>query len=147
MLQLVNLLGKATVERQLKSLTAQDVLITPDLGDISAGNFDRSVEAIAIGEKAARAVADKLRRYSITPEQYAALTSGRVRVSRGSGTVDEIRFEGLQRTNPEVLHSLVQSKPGEPLSQEKIGADLRRIYGRGDFESVDYRLLQEPGSP
>ena len=144
-LQLVNLLGKATVERQLKSLTEQDVLITPDLGDISAGNFDRSVEAIAIGEKAARAVADKLRRYSITPEQYAALTSGRVRVSRGSGTVDEIRFEGLQRTNPEVLHSLVQSKPGEPLSQEKIGADLRRIYGRGDFESVDYRLLQEPG--
>ena len=32
----------------------------------------------------------------------------------------------------EVLRSLVQSRPGEPLDAEKIGADLRRIYGRGD---------------
>ncbi len=44
-----------------------------------------------------------------------------------------------------MLQSLVQSKPGEPLSEEKIGADLRRIYGHGDFESVDYRIAQEPG--
>jgi NTE family protein len=51
----------------------------------------------------------------------------------------------MQRSNPEVLRSLVQSKPGEELDEEKIGADLRRIYGRGDFENVDYRLLQEPG--
>jgi len=44
-----------------------------------------------------------------------------------------------------VLRSLVQSKPGEPLSEEQIAADLRRVYGHGDFESVDYRILQEPG--
>src|SRR6185295_19276209 len=47
--------------------------------------------------------------------------------------------------NPEVLRSLVQSRPGEELSEEKVGADLQRVYGRGDFESVDYRIVQEPG--
>src|SRR6185295_9551606 len=41
-LQLVNLLGKATVEAQLKSLGARDVLIEPALGDISAGSFERA---------------------------------------------------------------------------------------------------------
>jgi len=61
------------------------------------------------------------------------------------GTVDEIRFEGLERTNSEVLRALVQSKPGEPLVEEKVGADLRRIYGRGDFESVDYRIMGDSG--
>jgi len=59
--------------------------------------------------------------------------------------LDEIRFEGLQKTNPEVLRALLESRPGEPLTEEKISADLRRIYGRGDFESVDYYIQQDPG--
>ena len=138
--QLVNFLGKQTVDDQLKRMGTQDVLIAPDLGDISAGKFDRSAEAIAIGERATRAMADSLRRYSLPPEQYAALRATQVAEDRGLGTVDEIRVEGLQRTNPEVLRALVESRPGEPLSEEKLGADLRRIYGRRDFESISYRL-------
>jgi NTE family protein len=143
--QLLNFLGKQTVDRQLASMGPRDLLIAPDLGDISAGSFERSAEAIRIGEAAARAMAEQLKRYSLPPDQYVALRHRQMRDPKGLGTVDEIRFEGLQRTNPEVLRSLVQSKPGEPLTEEKIGADLRRIYGRGDFESIDYRIMDEPG--
>jgi NTE family protein len=144
-LQLVNFLGKQTVDDQLRRMTERDVLIAPDLGDISSGSFERGADAIRIGAEAARAMADALKRYSVPPEEYAALRGRQVAASKGLGTVDEIRFEGLERTNPEVLRSLVQSKPGEPLTEESIAADLRRIYGRGDFENVDYRILQEPG--
>ena len=144
--QLLNFLGKQTVDRQLASMGPRDVLIAPDLGDISAGSFERAAEAIRIGEAAARAMADQLKRYSLPPEQYAALRSRQVRERTDFGTVDEIRFEGLERTNPEVLRSLVQSRPGEPLKEANIAADLRRIYGRGDFESIDYRILDEPGT-
>jgi NTE family protein len=126
-------------------LTDKDVLISPALGDISAGSFERASDAIRIGEEAARAAADRLRRYSLPPVEYAELRSRQTGERRAVTAVDEIRFEGLQRTNPEVLRSLVQTRPGEPLSEETIGADLRRIYGRGDFESVDYRIVQEPG--
>jgi NTE family protein len=139
--QLVNFLGKQTVDEQLKRMGAQDVLIAPDLGDISAGKFDRSAEAIAIGEKATRAMADSLKRYSLPPAQYAALRTRQLAEGKGLGTVDEIRVEGLQRTNPEVLLGLVDSKPGEPLTEETVGADLRRIFGRRDFESISYRLI------
>jgi len=139
--QLINFLGKQTVDDQLKRMQPRDVLIAPDLGDISASNFDRSVEAIAIGEQATRALADSLSRYSLPPEQYAALRSKQVAESKGIGAVDEIRIEGLERTNSEVLLGLVESKPGEPLTEEKVGADLRRIFGRRDFESISYRLV------
>jgi NTE family protein len=144
-LQLINLLGKATVEQQLKSLGSRDVLITPELGDISAGSFERAEDAIRIGEAAARAVSAALARYSVSPPQYAALRARQTRDATALGTVDEIRFRGLERTNENVLRSLVQTRPGEPMNEETIGADLRRIYGRGDFEGVDYRILQEPG--
>jgi NTE family protein len=145
--QLLNFLGKQTVDRQLAGMGPRDVLIAPDLGDISAGSFERSAEAIRIGEAAARAMAEQLKRYSLPPDQYAALRERQIREPKGLGTVEEIRFEGLQRTNPEVLRSLVQSKPGEPLTEKKIGEDLRRIFGRGDFESIDYSIMGEPGKP
>jgi NTE family protein len=138
--QLINFLGKQTVDDQLKRMRSQDVVIAPDLGDISAGKFDRSAEAIAVGEKAARAMADSLRRYSLPAAQYAALRATQIAEGKGLGTVDEIRVEGLKRTNPEVLRALIESKPGEPLSEEQLGADLRRIYGRRDFESISYQL-------
>jgi NTE family protein len=138
--QLINFLGKQTVDDQLRSLGPNDVLIQPDLGDISAAKFDRSADAIRIGEDATRAMADSLRRFSLPPEQYAALRATQVAERRELGTVDEIRVEGLERTNPAVARALVESKPGEPLSEEKVGADLRRIYGRGDFENITYRI-------
>jgi NTE family protein len=139
--QLVNFLGKQTVDDQLRSLTDKDVLITPDLGDVSAVKFDRSKDAIRIGEEATRALADKLRRYSLPPEQYAAVRARQVAEPKAIGTVDEIRVEGLTKTNPAVVRELVESKPGEPLSEEKIGADLRRIFGTRDYESIDYRIV------
>jgi NTE family protein len=139
--QLINFLGKQTVDEQIKGLGPNDVLIAPDLGDISAGSFEHSKDAIRIGEDAARALADKLQRYSLPPEQYAALRSKQVAESKALGTVDEIRIEGLHRTNPAVARSLVESKPGEALMEDKLGGDLRRIYGTGDFESISYRIV------
>jgi NTE family protein len=145
--QLVNFLGKQTVDEQLKSLGEKDVLIAPDLGDISAGTFDRSKDAIRIGEEATRAVADKLKRYSIPPEQYAALRGTQVAEAKALGTVDEIRVEGLKRTNPAVVRELVESKLGEPLSEATLGADLRRVYGTGDYESISYRIVRGETGP
>ena len=145
--QLINFLGKANVDRQIKSLRpGRDILIEPDLGDISVSSFPRAADAIKIGENAARAVAAELQRYSIPPEQYAELRRRQVAEGSGPGTVSEVRISGTERTNPEVLRSLVQSKPGEQLSETKIGEDLRRIYGRGDFEGIDYRIQQDPGN-
>jgi NTE family protein len=139
--QLVNFLGKQTVDEQIRSLSANDVLIAPDLGDISAAKFNRSADAIRIGEEATRALSDKLKRYSIPPEQYAALRATQVAKEKALGTVDEIRIEGLEKTNPAVVRELVESKPGEPLSEDKLGADLRRIFGTQDYEGIDYRIV------
>jgi NTE family protein len=138
--QLINFLGKANVDAQLKSLGTRDVLIAPELGDISSGSFERAADAIRIGEEAAHAMTASLQRYSLPLEQYAALRRRQVRETKGLGVVDEFRFEGLMRTSPEVLKSLMKSKPGEELSEETLSADLRRIYGRRDFESIDYRI-------
>ena len=138
--QLVNLLGKHTVDEQLKTLTSRDVLIAPELGDISAAKFDRSADAIRIGEAATQKLAPLLQRYSVSPEQYAALRKTQIAEVKSLGTVASVEFKGLERTNAAVLRELVDTKPGDPLDDAKIGLDLRRIYGRDDFEGIGYTI-------
>src|SRR5262245_62861707 len=102
-------------------------------------------EAIRIGEAAARSQADSLRRYSLPAEEYAALRKRQiVPHSNSLGRIDEIRFEGIERTNSAVLAQLMQTRPGDEITEESLARDLRRIYGRGDFESVDYRIEEGP---
>ena len=143
--QLINFLGKERVDKQLASLSRRDVLIEPELGDISSGSFERMSDAIRIGEAAARKQADELRRYSLPKAQYEALRNKQT-VPRGAtlGRVDEIRFEGIERTNSQVLSQLMDTKPGSELTEASLLRDLRRIYGRGDFDSVDYRIEEGP---
>lgn len=145
--QMMAFLGKQTVDEQLKRMGSQDVLIAPDMGDISVASYGRAKDAIRVGEEATRKMAASLARYSIPPEQYAALRAKQVKGQVVLGTVGEIRFEGLERTNPEVLRGLVETKPGEQLSEEKIGTDLRRIYGTRDYEGVDYHVIGSAGVP
>lgn len=145
--QLMNFLGKERVDKQLASLGKRDVLIQPELGEISSGSFERMSEAVRIGEAAARAQADELRRYSLPKAEYDALRRKQI-IPRGAtlGRVDEIRFEGVERTNSAVLSQLMEIKPGTDITEASLVRDLRRIYGRGDFDSVDYRIEEGPGS-
>lgn len=143
--QLVNFLGKDAVDRQLRSLGPADVLVQPVLGDISSGSFERAAQAMAMGEQAARTAAQALARYSVPPREYAAWRSRqRTAVHQALPAVDEIRFEGLQRSSPEVLAQLLDTRPGMPLTEEGLARDMRRVYGRGDFDSVDYRIDESP---
>lgn len=142
--QLINFLGKENVDRQLASLRDRDVLIQPELGEITSSSFERSKDAIAIGEAAARAMAASLARYSLPASEYAALRA-RQTIERVAslGRFDAIRFEGLGRTNSAVLMQLIETRPGMVVTEQGLAGDLRRIYGRGDFESIDYRIAED----
>ncbi len=41
--------------------------------------------------------------------------------------------------------AVMQTTVGQPLVQSQLDADMRRLYGTGDFEHVNYRILDEPG--
>ncbi len=144
--QLINLLGKSAVDRQIAAMRADDLLITPDLGGITSSSFERQREAIEIGRQAALAVAEQLRRHSIAPPAYAAWQDQRQsRASDRTRVVDAIRFEGLERTNEAVLRDLLKTRPDEPIKDETLAADMRRLYGRGDFEGIDYHIENSNG--
>ena len=141
--QLISLLGKETVDRQLASMRAHDILITPELGDISAGSFERQLEAIEKGMEATRKAGAFLQRYALPEVEYAQWRSTRARSGPVLGMVDSVEIDGVARTNADVLGALINTQSGMQLSATQLNADLRRVFGRGDFDAVDYRIVDE----
>ncbi len=144
--QMLNILTEQNVRTSLASLKPTDILIEPALGDFSAGDFNHLPKAIPIGEAAARRETDRLTALSIPTDQYAALrTAQRALPPPDLRPVDEIRFSKLERVNPAFAAATMETKPGEPITQATLDRDMRRLFGTGDFEHVNYRFLEEPG--
>ena len=47
--------------------------------------------------------------------------------------IDEIRVVDLKRVNPETVIADMETVAGQPINQEALDRDMRRIYGTGDF--------------
>ena len=144
--QMLSILTEQNVQASLASLQPQDILISPELGDYSTGDFDALPQIAPLGEAAARKMEQRLRQLALPPAEYAALRQQQMNHAPAEQlVVDEIRFEKLQRVNPQALVGLVDTQPGKPIDQAVLDKDMRRLYGTGDFEHVSYRVLEEDG--
>lgn len=144
--QMLAILTEANVKQSLTELRSGDVLITPSLENITSAGFDRLSEAAQAGEQAARSMEPQLARYSIDEQAYRQLTTARFQGTRPPSTsIEEVRITGTDKVNPETVLEAMDSRPGKEFDAKTIDADLKRIYGRGDFESVSYSLIEEPG--
>jgi NTE family protein len=145
-MQMINILTEQNVGRSLKELRPQDILIIPELGDFSSTNFDELAKTIPIGEAAARKVADRLSALALPPESYAALRRKQAPpTDKAPVVVEAIKVEGTRRVTEEVVLQSMRTQVGDSIERDTIDLDMRRIYSRGDFETVNYAVDQIDG--
>jgi NTE family protein len=142
--QLTGIMTRRDVEKQIASLSGEDVFIRPDLGDITTASFDRAGEAIPAGTIAAEAAADDLARFSVSPEEYEAYLRGRARQTSRC-IIDEVRIVNRSRLSDGVIAARLHVETGEPLDVDRLESDLAQIYGLELFESIYYDITDESG--
>jgi NTE family protein len=141
-----SVLNKRNVKEQKKLLREGDFLLVPNLGDLSASDFDRLLEGVAIGEQAARGAEDELRRFSVSEEAFAEFLARQRTTheeSRDTVTVDRIIVRGLTHTDPEFITKRLDSQPNMKLTAEDVNRDIVRIHQLGEYETVDMRLVTD----
>jgi NTE family protein len=143
--QMLNILTEQNVQAQIASLGSADVLISPDLRDVSLVDFERAREAIAIGEAATEAASERLRPLGISGEAWAQHRARRPAAPRPPEPVDFVRIEGLQRVAPGYARSVIDTRPGSAPDDLALEADAFRLVGTGNFENVTPRLVREAG--
>jgi NTE family protein len=141
--QLANYLFTLNTEQQLKTLGPRDVLIRPPLGDIGGGSFERVPETFPIGERSAREAIDALRRYSLSPQDYARYRAQHVPPQKEAPVIDSVRIDNHSRVGDDVIAARISAKPGQPLDVKQLEQDIGQIYGLEIFESVRYDVVRE----
>jgi NTE family protein len=129
---------------QLESLTAQDVRIDVEMGDIGSMDFERTPETIALGEAAARRAAPQLAHLAVSPERYLAWRKEVTSEQSIKTRVGEVRFAKVPRINTKYLDHVAGIKPGETVTTEQLSQGAERMAALQDIASVGYELKGDP---
>ena len=144
--QMINILTEQNVRAQLASLGVGDVLISPDLGALSAIDFNQGRAFIAKGEAAARAARAQLAALALPEAAYRAYVAARPALAdTPRPVIDFVRVEGTEFANPEALEAKLAVPTGEPLDTQKLDLGIARLYGTSEYERIDYRLVEDAG--
>ncbi|MCW5118173.1 patatin-like phospholipase family protein [Burkholderia cenocepacia] len=141
MQQMVGILIRQNVTAQRKQLDAQDVLLTPDLGSLAFTDFQNAKQAIAAGEAAATAALPRLRRFALTPEQYAAYRSAHAQPLPPPIRITRIDIKTSGGVPKRVVSNALHVKPGDIYDPQTVSQDLLGLTTGGNFESVTQQIV------
>lgn len=141
--QLTTIMTRNNTEISLALLQSNDVLIIPDLGDITTTSFKRSNEAIEPGRVAAEAHAGELAVLSMSGLEYDAYMTQQQKSLPDTPVISFIRINNQSRLADEVIGARLGVKLGEPLDQVELDGDIADLYGMDLFKSVNYSVVRE----
>jgi NTE family protein len=132
--QTLNILTEQNVQVSLGQLGATDVLVAPRLGDIGAGDFKRSVDAIPAGEAAAREVAERLSAYSVDEAEYDRWRAHQRRVVPPP-RIDRLQVDtsGLKFARPESVKAVFAGVS----DAQDLQRAVNQLLGTDDFQRIE----------
>jgi NTE family protein len=134
--QMLSILIRRGSDAQRQLLKPTDILLTPELGEASSFDFDILSRAVALGEASARAASDRLAALRLSEDDYSRYLATRSAVRGGEPRIEDVRVAADSLRYERLLRAgLVDLSSAEALDE-----GLTTLFGRGNFESVDYRL-------
>ncbi|WP_175835285.1 patatin-like phospholipase family protein [Burkholderia anthina] len=141
MQQMVGILIRQNVTSQRKQLDAQDILLTPDLGALAFTDFQNAKQAIAAGAAAATAALPRLKRFALTPEQYAVYRSAHAQPLPPPIRITRIDIKTTGDVPKRVVADALHVKPGDTYDPATVSQDLLGLTTGGNFESVTQQIV------
>jgi NTE family protein len=144
--QMLAILIRRDSQRQRATLTAQDIVIDPKLGDAASYDFNIVKRAVRLGAEAARGSQDRLAALALSPEDYQYYVNRRDAARTEPPQIDFVRVEPNSRRYAYPLNKLFADFVGAPLDADRLGRRVTDFYGRGNLEMLDYQIVKEAES-
>ena len=142
--QVLAILLRRDSERQLQTLSPSDIVVSPQLGDFSSYDFIETLKIVNAGEQAAKAVEDRLVTLALPDAEYAHYMQARNEARAGLPKVDFVRIDADSTLYQRQIEDMFGEFVGSTVDPKALKSQTDRLYGRGDLELLDYRLVQDP---
>jgi NTE family protein len=144
--QALAILVRRDVERQRATLGPRDLLLEPALGQRNSYDFSAVAQSVQAGEQAARAVLAQLSALAVPKEAPAAnAAQGTTLAATAPATGPVLKFITTDRASARyesLLREVFADQLNKPLQPELVSQRIADIYGRGNLEQLDYRLVR-----
>ncbi|WP_223305840.1 patatin-like phospholipase family protein [Massilia sp. NR 4-1] len=141
--QMLQILTEQNVQRSLKELRAEDILIAPDLSGISFLDFELHDNAMKAGMAAARALAPRLAHLALNDGDFIAFERRRLAppaLDDHARPLGKVEIAGQGEINPAILRAQSGLVQGQPFTKEQIRDAAASLYGRGDLARVETEI-------
>jgi NTE family protein len=139
--QMLAILIRNNTKLQRQTLTESDIIIDPALGDFSSLAFDEHTRAMQIGAQAAAEALPRLQALSVSDAQFAGFVAQRDAIRTPLPRVDFLRVEPGSEKYAGAIEALFGDQVGRPADGVRLGRRVSELYGQGNLEIFDYRLV------
>ena len=145
--QMLAILVRKDSDRQRATLGARDVLISPILGSAPSTDFTIAAGTIVQGEAAAREAAPKLAALGVSDAEYRRYVARREAHEPGLRPIEFVRVDRESKRYEKTILAKMQPLIGKPLDVDALGRRITELYGLGNFETLDYSLVERKPAP
>jgi NTE family protein len=142
--QMLSILLRKDIERDLATLGPNDIIISPQLGDFSSYDFPETMKIVHAGVVAAEAVGSRLSALALSDADYVRYQQARSELRSGMPKIEFVRVEPDSKAYKRPIDDMFSQFEGQPVDPDALKAEVGALYGRGDLEMLDYRLVQDP---
>jgi len=140
--QVLSILVRRSVGKELGSLGPKDVLITPQLRNYSSYDFADELKVVSAGKRAVEAVESRLQRLALPDAQYAQYLAARAARRSALPKIQFVRVDPDSTAYQRQIHDMFDRFSGKTADPQALQQQIRLLYGRGYLETLDYRLQQ-----
>ncbi len=138
--QIISLLLAQNSEIQRSNMRSHDILIEPNLTGFSSTDFPKGEAIKETGTDAALGVLSKLKKLSVSEEEYAAYQRERT----GNGTIsapeliDFVKLDNDSNYPEHRIRTQLGFKAGASFDRTKLEEGIKNLYNTGQFQEVTY---------
>lgn len=144
--QAVSRLMQDRIDAQVATLTEADVLIVPELGELTGASFPEVAEAIPPGMRAAEGQIQQLRTMSRSAVEYQTWQAARRRPTSVRPTIDFVEVETERSLTAARVADRIDLETGKPLDVDRLEDKLAGAYGAGTYQRISYHLVDRDGA-
>jgi len=142
--QMLSILVRRNVGKELASLGPNDVLITPQLGNYSSYDFADELKVVSAGASAVETVESRLKPLELSDAQYAQYLAARAAKRSALPKIQFVHVDPDSTAYERQIHDMFDRFSGKPADPQALEQQIKMLYGRGYLETLDYRLQQDP---
>lgn len=141
--QMLAVMFKRETDRQRALLADRDVLIEPSLGTWSSIDFSRPERLIRHGEQATRKQLGRLTPWALGEAAWGRYVASRAGRQQTEPTVQFVRADEASQQYEARIEVAFSPLIGRPLTARRAAQGVAHLYGDGNFETVDYRIVRK----